>query len=51
MYSLDSPYYDREFESMNDLIDDVTVSGADPNCEITLDGKGTGEMAIDLMEF
>jgi len=49
MYSLKCDYYTREFSSIDDLIQDVMVSGMDPNYEITRDGKGTGEMLWSLM--
>ena len=51
MYSLNCSYYKKEFSNINDLIDDVTVSGMDPNYEITFNGKPTGEMAVDLLVF
>jgi hypothetical protein len=51
MYSLNCTYYDNEFESITALLNDIMVSGMDPNYEITLDGKSTGEMAIDLIQF
>jgi len=51
MYSLDCSYYDKEFDSIDELIDDVMVSGMDPNYEITNNGTLTGEMVIDLLEF
>lgn len=51
MYSLSCSYYTRQFSSIEELIDDIIQSGMDPNYEITLDGKSTGEMAIDLMQF
>jgi hypothetical protein len=51
MYSLNCSYYKREFSNINDLIDDVTVSGMDPIYEITFNGKPTGEMAVDLLVF
>lgn len=50
-YSLDCSYYDREFDTIDQLIDDVVSSGMDPNYEITRNGVGTGEMIIDLMPF
>ena len=50
MYSLDCNYYTKEFNSIDQLIQDVMVSGMDPNYEITRDGKGIGESAWDLME-
>ena len=49
MYSLNCSYYKKEFSNINDLIDDVTVSGMDPNYEITCNGVPTGEMAVDLI--
>jgi len=51
MYSLKCSYYKKEFNTMNELINDVMISGMDPNYEITRDGKGIGEMAIDLISF
>jgi len=51
MYSLNCDYYTKEFKSIDDLIDDVISSGMDPSYEITLNGKGTGEEAIDLIQF
>ena len=49
MYSLDCSYYTREFNSIDELIQDVMVSGMDPNYEITRDGKGTGETLWSLI--
>ena len=49
MYSLNCSYYDKEFDSLNELINDVMASGMDPNYEITKDGKGIGEEAIDFI--
>ena len=49
MYSLDCNYYTREFNSIDELIQDVMVSGMDPNYEITRDGKGTGETLWSLI--
>ena len=51
MYSLDCDYYKAEFKSIGDLISLVMISGMDPNYEITKDGKGIGEMAIDFISF
>jgi hypothetical protein len=51
MYSLDCSYYTKSFTTLNELIDDVTISGMDPNYEITRDGKGIGENAIDYIVF
>ncbi len=49
MYSLDCSYYKKEFMYLDELIDDITVSGMDPNYEITCNGVPTGEMAVDLI--
>ena len=49
MYSLDCKYYHREFNSLNELVDDVMSSGMDPNYNITKDGKSIGEQAIDFI--
>lgn len=51
MYSLKCNYYKAEFPTMGDLIAHIMLSGMDPNYEITRDGKGIGEMAIDFIMF
>ncbi|CAB4174973.1 hypothetical protein UFOVP972_96 [uncultured Caudovirales phage] len=51
MYSLKCKYYTKEFPTLEALIDDVMTSGMDPNYEVTRDGRGTGEDAIDLIQF
>ena len=51
MYSLDCSYYEKEFGSIMDLINDVIILGMDPNYEITLNGVGIGEEAIDYIQF
>ena len=51
MYSLDCSYYKKEFNTIDELINDITISGMDPNYEITHNGKPTGEMAIELIMF
>jgi hypothetical protein len=51
MYSLDCSYFKKEFDSVNDLVNDVATSGMDPNYEITYNGLGTGEYVIDLLVF
>jgi len=48
-YSLDCVYYTKEFTTIEDLIDDIKISGMDPNYEITKNGDITGESAIDLI--
>lgn len=49
MYSLDCSYYKKEFSTIDELLNDILSSGMDPNYEITKDGKGIGENAIDLI--
>jgi len=51
MYSLNCDYYTAEFPTLGDLIAHIMISGMDPNYEITRNGKSTGEMAIDFVEF
>ena len=51
MYSLKCDYYTKEFPTLDELIDDVMASGMDPNHEVTSDGRGTGEDAIDFIQF
>ena len=51
MYSLDCSYYTAEFKTIGDLISHIMISGMDPNYEITFNGKGTSEMAADLLGF
>jgi hypothetical protein len=51
MYSLDCNYYQAEFPTIGDLIAHIMISGMDPNYEITRNGTGTGEMAIDLIQM
>ena len=50
-YSLNCSYYDKEFDSIDELIDDIASSGMDPNYEITRNGINTGELAIELLPF
>lgn len=49
MYSLDCDYYDKEFSTIDLLLEDILSSGMDPNYEVTKDGKGIGEIAFDFM--
>jgi len=51
MYSLDCQYYKKKFNTLTELIDDITMSGMDPNYEITRNGTLTGEFAIDFIQF
>jgi len=49
MYSLKCKYYTEEFDTLDQLLDDVISSGMDPSYMITLNGKSTGEKASDLI--
>jgi hypothetical protein len=51
MYSLKCSYFDKEFNSLDELVDYVMMGGMDPNYEITIDGKGIGEDIRDYMVF
>ena len=51
MYSLKCSYFTAEFKSLNDLIAHIMISGMDPNFEITFNGEGIGENAIDYITF
>ena len=50
-YSFDCSYYDKEFDSIDELIDDIASSGMDPNYEVTCNGISTGDIAIDMIPF
>ena len=50
MYGLKCDYYTKQFNTINELVWDVMISGMDPNHEITRDGKGTGEQVSDLIQ-
>ena len=50
-YTIDCNYYTKSFDNMDELINDITISGIDPNYEILLNGKKTGEQIIDLLIF
>ena len=51
MYSLDCDYFDKEFDTMSELMDYVMYSGIDPNYEVTIDGEPSGELIINLLDF
>lgn len=50
-YTIDCNYYNKSFKNIDDLIDDITISGMDPNYNILLNGKKTGEQLIDFITF
>lgn len=49
MYSIACNYYTKEFNTLEELIDDVILVGMDPNYEVTFNGEGTGEELCDLI--
>jgi len=51
MFTLDCNYYNKAFNSFEDLINDVVESGMDPNVEIVYNGEPSGEFPIDYMVF
>tara|TARA_B110000908_G_C10266279_1_gene464289 strand:+ start:5541 stop:5702 length:162 start_codon:yes stop_codon:yes gene_type:complete len=51
IYTLNCKYYSKEFNSINDLITDITTSGMDPNYEILKNGLKIGEKAINYIVF
>ena len=50
MYSLKCDYYKKEFNRLSELVDDVLMSGMDPNYEVTKNGEGIGETLWDLIK-
>ena len=50
-YTIDCTYYTKSFNNIDDLVDDITISGQDPNYDILLNGTNTGEQVINLMTF
>ena len=51
MYSLECSYYKKQFNSLNELIKDVINSGMDPDYNITINGKRTDDVLIDLIYY
>lgn len=51
MYSLNCPYYSKSFSTVEELINDLLLSGMDTDYFITRDGKVMKEKAIDLIIF
>lgn len=48
-YSLMCDYYKKSFTSLESLLDDVIVSGMDPNYEIFINGAPSGENVINYI--
>ena len=51
MYHLNCPYYKKKFETIHELVDDIVLSGMDPNYVVYKDGKSIRTKAIDLIQF
>ena len=51
MYSLKCDYYKEEFNTIDELIDNVIMNGMDPNYEITFNGEGTSEYVSELIQY
>ena len=49
MYSLNCEYYHKQFETIEELLQNILNSGMDSSYEITKDGKGIGESAFKLL--
>ena len=50
-YGLNCFYYTSRFNTIEELIDNVMLTGMDPSYEITLDGEGIGEDASDYLSL
>ena len=50
-YSLDCPYYTRTFSTLDDLLRDIIMTGMDPDYEITVNGKGIGQAAVEFLQY
>ena len=51
MFSLACEYYSKEFNTIEELIDDIISSGMDPNYYITKKGVNIGEMVSDYIVY
>jgi hypothetical protein len=50
-YTLKCNYYKKQFNTMQELLDDIISSGMDPNYWVYKNGKSIGSKAIDLIQF
>ena len=46
MYRLKCSFYNRQFSTLEELIEDIVSSGMDPDYFVTKNDKSTGEKAI-----
>lgn len=49
MYTLDCPYYKREFLTISALVQDVLDSGQDPDYYILYNGENSKEKVTDYL--
>ena len=50
-YTIDCNFYNKRFNNIDELINDIIITGQDPNYNIILNGRKTGEQIIDLITF
>ena len=51
MYHLKCSYYEKKFNTIDELLDDIVLSGMHPNYLVYKDGKSVGDKTIDLIQF
>jgi hypothetical protein len=49
-YGIEDPNFTQQFDTLQELIDAVIETGADPNWRLTRNGKPTPELLIDLIQ-
>jgi hypothetical protein len=49
-YGIEDPNFTQQFDTLQELIDAVIETGADPNWRLTCNGKPTPELLIDLIQ-
>jgi hypothetical protein len=51
MFSLNCTYYTKQFHTAEELVIDATLEGVDLDEEILFNGRKTGEILADLVQF
>lgn len=51
MYTLDCDYYNKSFDSIDELVEEVINDGMDPNVQILRDGRPTGQEVIEFIVY
>jgi len=49
MYTLDCPYYNKQFATLDELVIDVMISGMDPNYTVLHNGVSMNEELADYI--